>query len=297
MKTILYATDCIPNAASTLKYAYRFSSIMKADLHILHVYNFPPINLSTIQHLESLKKRMHEERIELVKKYCAKHLKNEFHHKSITTHVVENHSISESILRLSKISSPDLIVVGMKDSHSSRGYFSGNIATSLLAKIEVPLLIVPNNMSYNAISTIVYATDFEQEDILSIQKLIEIASPFEALIEIVHVYEMDKYIARENMEKFKNRLLKQVSYPEISFRTIVSSKIKSGLLSVLNNEKASMLAMLEREHKWGLNNLFHKDLVKAMEATVAIPLLVFGKKSTNLKKVNVASKKKILAKF
>lgn len=286
MKTILYATDCTKNDTSSLKYAYRFSSIMKADLHILHVYDFPPTNHSTIQPLESLKKRMNEEKIELVKKYCAKHLKNEFDHKSITTHVVENNSISESILRLSKISSPDLIIIGMKDSHSKRGYFSGNIANSLLDKIEVPLLIVPNNITYNVISTIVYATDFEQEDVLSIQKLIEIASPFEALIEIVHVYEMDKYVARENMGKFKNLLLKQVSYPEITFKTIVSGKIKSGLLSVLNNEKASMLAMLERKHNWRLNNLFHKDLVKAMEATVTIPLLVFGKKNTNLKKVN-----------
>lgn len=283
MKTILYTTDCSSNAASTLRYAHRISSFMKANLHILHVYDFPPINLSTIQPLESLKKRMHEEQTELVKKYCAKHLKNEIRQKPITIHVVENNSISESILRLSKILSPDLIIIGKKDSHSTRGYFSGNIADSLLDKIEVPLLIVPNDMNYNALSTIVYATDFEQEDILSIQKLIEIARPFEALIEIVHVYEMDKNLAQENMGKFKNMLLKQVSYPEITFRSILSSKIKSGLLSVLNKEKASMLAMLERKHNWGLNNLFHKDLVKDMEATVEIPILAFNKHSTKIK--------------
>lgn len=297
MKTILYATDCTKKDACSLKYAYRFSSILKAELHILHVYDFPSTYHSTIQPLEPLKKRMHKERIELVEKYCAKHLQNEFYHKTITTHVVENNSISESISRLSKILSPDLIIIGMKDNHSNRGYFSGNIADSLLGKIEVPLLIVPNDMTYKVISTIVYATDFEQEDILSIQKLIEIASPFEALIEIVHVYEMDKYIARENMEKFKNTLLKQVSYPEITFRNIVSSKTKSGLLSVLNNEKASMLAMLERKHNWGLNNLFHKDLVKDMEANVKIPILAFNKHSTKIKlqNANADNTKNVLA--
>ena len=286
MKTILYATDCSSNTASTLKYAYRFSSILKAELHILHVYDFPPINLSLIQPLDSLKKRMHEEQIDLVKKYCTKHLKNEFCQKPITFHVVENNSISDCVLRLSKILSPDLIITGMKNSHSTRGYFSGNIANSLLDKIEVPLLIVPNNMTYNVLETIVYATDFEEEDILSIQKLIEIAKPFKALIEIVHVYEMDKYIAQENMENFKNSLLKQISYPEITFKSIVSSKIKSGLLSILNNEKASMLAMLERKHDWGLNNLFHKDLVKDMEATVEIPILAFNKHSAKKKLQN-----------
>ena len=283
MKTILYATDCTKNDAYSLKYAYRFSSIMKADLHVLHVYDFPPMNLATIQPLESLKKRMHKERIELVKKYCEKHLKNEFYHKPMTTHVIENNSISESISRLSKILGPDLIIIGMKDNHSTRGYFSSNIADSLLDKIEVPLLIAPNDMTYNVPSTIVYATDFEQEDISSIKKIIEIASTFEALVEIIHVYEMDTYTAQENMDKFKNILLNQISYPEITFRSILSSKIKTGLLSVLNNEKASMLAMLEREHDWEFNNLFHKGLVKDMEATVSIPLLVFRKKKNKFK--------------
>ena len=74
------------------------------------------------------------------------------------------------------ISDIDLIVnttsLGMKDNHSTRGYFSSNIADSLLDKIEVPLLIAPNDMTYNVPSTIVYATDFEQEDISSIKKII-----------------------------------------------------------------------------------------------------------------------------
>lgn len=297
MKTILYATDCTLNAASTLRYAYRISSIIGADLHILHVYDFPPINFSTIHPMESLKKRMHKEQIELVEKYCAKYLKNEFCKKPITTHVVENNSISESIMRLSKVSNPDLIIIGMKDKQSTRGYFSGNIADTLLNTIEVPLLIVPNNMPYKMLSTIVYATDFEQEDILSIQKLIEIARPFEAVIEVVHIYETDKPQVQKRMEKFKSTLLKQISYPEITFRNIASTKIKSGLLSVLNNEKASMLAMLERKHDLSLNNLFHKDLVKDMEGSVKVPLLAFNKNSTKIKlqNANAASTKNVLA--
>jgi nucleotide-binding universal stress UspA family protein len=270
---------------------------MNLDMHVLHVYDFPPINLSTIQPLESLKRRMFEERTKLVKKYCAKHLKNEIAQKPINTHAVENDSISESIFSLSKTLNPDLIIIGKKDSYSTRGYFSSNIADSLLDKIEVPLLIVPNNMHYTVPSTIVYATDFEPEDIISIQKLIKIARPFEALIEIVHVYEMDKHLEQEEMAKFKIELLKQVSYPEITFRSILSSEIKSGLISVLNNEKASMLAMLERKHNWGLNNFFHKDLVKDMEATVEIPILAFNKNSnkTKLQNANAIVSKQVLA--
>ncbi len=297
MKTIIYATDCTTNDASSLQYAYRFSSIMNAELHILHVYPFPPISFSTIKSSGALRKSFQKEQKEILTQYCETHLKNEFRQKPITTHAVENVSIADCILDLSKRLLPDLVILGMKDSHSNRGYFSGNIANELLDKIEVPILIVPNNISYNGFSTILYATDFEEEDFLSIQKIIEIARPFEALIEIIHVFEMDKYPARERMEKFKEALLKQVSYPEIVFRTIASGEVKSGLLSVLNNENANMLAMLERKHNWSLSNLFHKDLVKDMEANVAIPILAFSKHSdkTKLQNSNASVTKNMLA--
>ena len=295
MKTILFATDCTSNAASILKYAYRFSSIMKADLHILHVYNFPPIGLSTIQPIESLKKRIHDEQIEVLKKYYTKHLKNEFCHKTIITHVVENSSVSESILRLSNILNPDLIMVGTKSEQNLRGLFAGNIANELLDNIDIPLLIVPKDVSIEKFSTIIYATDFEQEDFVAIQKLVEVAKSLEAFIEIIHVYKLDQTVAKNNMEMFSRSLSKKISYPEITFRTIASTKIKSGLLSVLNGEKASMLAMLERNQSWSFTSLFHKDLVKDMEATINIPILAFNKRTTDIELETVSQVKRELA--
>lgn len=297
MKTILYATDCTSNDISVLKYAYRFSAMMKADLNVLHVYNFPPINNSIIQPLTTLKKRNQKEQKDILDTYCATHLKNEFRLKLIKTHVVENNSITNGILDISKMLSPDLVILGMKKNHSNRSYFSGNIGNMLLDKTETPIMIIPKGLIYNPLSIIVYATDFEESDIISIQKLIEIARPFHALIEIVHVFESKLDYTKENMEQFKKTLLKQVSYPEITFRNIASSKIKFGLLSVIENEKANMLAMLERNRSWSFNSLFHKDLVKDMETKVAIPILAFNKKSTPLKlqNANATYTKNVLA--
>ncbi len=275
MKTIIYATDCSSNTVSALRYAYRFSLTMKADFHVLHVYDLPPINFSTINSKKILRRHMQEEQKDLVKSYCAKHLKNEFHQKSIIIHAIEDISITNSILELAETIQADLVILGMKDSHSTRGFFSNNIADSLLDKIEVPLLILPNDVAYSSLSTIVYATDFEKEDILSIQRLTEIASPFSALIEVIHVFKIDQYEAKEKMEKFKNRLLKQISYPEITFKIIASGKVKSGLLNTLKNEKADLLAMLERREKNNFTLFLNKDLIKEMEASVSVPLLAF----------------------
>ncbi|SFZ92334.1 Nucleotide-binding universal stress protein, UspA family [Flaviramulus basaltis] len=275
MKRIIYATDCSANTSSALCYAYRFSSIMKADLHVIHVYDLPPINFLTIHPKEILKNRVLQEKKEMIKKYCEIHLKNEFRKKPITIHAIEGDSITDSILNLSNIILPDLVILGMKDRYSTRGYFSNNIANDLLNKIEIPLLIVPNGVGYNNLSTIVYATDFETQDIQSIKKLEEIAKPFSALIEIIHVFETDEDSTRENMEKFKSLILKNVSYPEITFKIIASGKIQSGLLSILKRENANLLVMLERKHNNFFNLLSDNDLVKKMETSVSIPILAY----------------------
>jgi nucleotide-binding universal stress UspA family protein len=275
MKSIIYATDCSKNSIQALRYAYRFSLIMNANFHVLHVYDLPPVNLAVINSKKILKKHMQEEQKNLVENYCAKHLKHEFRQKPIHIHVSEGASIAKHILSLSEKLKPDLVILGMKDHHSTRGYFSGNIANSLLQKIKSPLLIVPNNVSYNSISTIIYATDFEEKDIDSVKRLIEIAKPFSALIEVVHVYKKNKTEAKAKMEKFKNIVLQQSSYPEITFNTIASEDIKSGLLNAVKNEKASLVAMLERKQSHNFSLFIDKDLVQEIEESVSVPVLAF----------------------
>ncbi|WP_147676112.1 universal stress protein [Algibacter pacificus] len=279
MKTILYATDCTKNDASALKYIYRFSCIMKADLHIIHVYDLPPVSVSVVHRSEILKQNVNLELKKVVINYCKEHLKHEYTDNGINIHAVEHASVENGIVDLSKKLSPDLVVIGIKDQNSHRGIFSSNIANALLDKIEIPIMMVPNGLIYTSISTIIYATDFEKEDILPIKKLIEIVRPFKALIEIVHIYRTDTTTAKEKMERFKEVFLEQISYKEITFRTVASTKVKSGLLSVIDNENASMLAMLERKHHLNFDNIFHKDLVKDLEDSIAVPILAFHKGS------------------
>lgn len=283
MKTILYATDCTKNDASALKYVYNFSRIIKADLHIIHVYDLPPVSVSVIQRSDVLRKNINLELKNVVVKYCEAHLGSDFRKIPITIHAVEDVSVEDAIINLSNKLAPDLVMLGIKDANSHRGWFSSNIANVLLDKIEVPIMMLPNGLIYHNISTIIYATDFDQKDVYPIKSLVDIVRPFEALLEIVHVYRTDTTTAKERMEQFKEMLLKQISYQDIRFKAIAADKTKMGLLSVIDNEKASMLAMLERKHHLSLDNLFHKDLVKDMEPKVTVPILAFSKQSAKIK--------------
>lgn len=278
MKTVLYATDCTRNSAPALRYAYRLSSAMDAELHVFHVYELPPVTVATIRPPQQLEERLHQEQKEIVTNYCATHLKNELYLNPIRVQVVESNFVAKSILSTVRTFKPDLVIVGMKDAYTLRGIFSGNIANELLNKIDIPLLVLPNDMYYHGLSTLIYATDFEETDIYALGSLVKIAESYGALIKVVHIPLKNESDADQHMRWFENEVRQRISYPEIVFNVSDAEDVESGLHSHIRKERADMLAMMEREHSSIYDKLFHRDLVRTMEGEVSIPLLAFNQK-------------------
>ncbi len=276
MDTILYATDCNKNSISTLNYAKNLSETLKARLIVFHIYDIPPVRTSNIRSAEQLHKLAMIEQREILENYCIKNLNQNLSNSQLTYEVAQNSSISKGIIdRISK-ANIDLLVIGMKDEHSTRGFFSGNIANKLIEKKLCPILIIPPNFSYKSLKKIAYASDFESADIIAIEKLAAIAERYNAVIEVVHIPTMDEYTAMQQMEWFKELLKVQVAYKKISFHMVLANSIEQGLRMHIRDEHADILGMLERENNGLFATFFNKDIVKKMETLVTIPILCFN---------------------
>ena len=279
MKSILYATDRSRHATPALRYAYNLSQALGAKLIVLSVFDVPPIAVSTIRTPVQLKKMATEEQMMLLHNYCSRYLKDRMN-PDITLDVVDSPTISEGILKRTKEHRPDLLILGMKDEHTLRGYFSGNIASAILNECQCPVLMVPNQFRYRKLKTLVYATDFEERDIKAIEKLSDFAAPYEAEIRVVHIPTKEEYAGMEQMEWFKEMLDQQVDYPHIKFHMIFADNIQEGLSIYTKDLNADLLAMLERENSRSFfSKLFHRDHVKVMESRSSIPLLSFSEMS------------------
>lgn len=283
MKTVLYATDCTRNSTPALRYAYRLSSAMDAELHVIHVYELPPVTVATIRPPKQLKEKLHQEQREIVTNYCSTHLKNELYLDPVKIQVVESNFVAKSILSAVWTLEPDLVIVGMKDEYTLRGIFSGNIANELLNKMDIPLLVLPNDIYYHGLSTLIYATDFEEADIYALSSLVKIAESYGALIKVVHIPLKTESDSDQYMRWFEREVRQRISYPEIVFSMSEAEDVESGLHSYIRKEHADMLVMMEREHSSIYDKLFHRDLVRTMEGEVSIPLLAFNQKRIRLK--------------
>ncbi|MBM1106568.1 universal stress protein [Aurantibacter crassamenti] len=276
MKSILYATDCSKHDTDTLQYAFEMCQQLKASLTLLHIYSIPPVHLSTIRSHKHLTSNIHDEQLKVLKDYATKQLAQSSNKVEINFEVVENISVSEGILSKIEEVSPDILLVGMKDEHTARGVFSGSIAKALLESVNCSLLIVPSNIKFKNIGSILYASDFEEDDIIAIEKLVELAQPFNAKINIVHIAAKDEYPEEQLMEWFKELLQQKVTYQKISFEVISNDKIYEGLRNYISTNNPDIIALLEREEIGFFNKLFHKDLTKKFESNISIPMLTFN---------------------
>ncbi|MET6990048.1 universal stress protein [Sediminicola arcticus] len=275
MKTIFYATDRTVNSAPALRYAYELSSRLGTQLVVFNTHKMEPIRVMVSRPPEQIEYHVIKEQKEILKSYCAKHLKGGLEGKNIIFHVVANDSVTAGIKENSKNLSADIVIIGRKDKHTDRGLFVGDIGKSLVENLSCPLLIVPNSGA-KPISKILYATDFMEFDIEAIKKLVPIAEAMNAKVHLIHISTEKEYAGKEQMEWFKDMLQDQVEGENLNFKLIFSDTIDRELKNQVEQIGADLLVLLHREEKGFLNKMFHTSMVKKLEGHITIPLMSFN---------------------
>jgi|TARA_R110000737_G_scaffold352828_2_gene400568 nucleotide-binding universal stress UspA family protein len=277
VKTILYATDYSENSVAALKYAYKMSKQMGTRLVVTHVFDYPTV-LGTVGldepflHLEESAFKSHRLKLE---KFCEEHLGSVWKVPNIQLEAVENKSVIKGIISVATEWHAYLIVIGMKGGSVLREMIMGSTTNHLIEKGPCPILCIPSDASHVPIKNIVYATDFEEEDVYAIRKLAEMADQLDAHIHVVHISTKEEYKGEMQMEWFKEMLHKKVTYKRMDFELLSTEDVFNTLRIYLGDKNADLMVMLERKHKSIIKKWFHQDLVKKMESYGRVPLLSF----------------------
>ncbi|RXP63579.1 universal stress protein [Lutibacter sp. HS1-25] len=277
MNTILHATDFSENAIAALKYAHALSLKTNASLYVIHVFDMSSLSSDLNSDFLLPPKATFEQKREKLKQFCKTHLENQDLTKQLKMIAVENKNSATGIISKALEINPSLIVTGAKGESTFEELLTGNnTVKQLIEKAPFPVLTIPKDITLNQLETLVYATDFEEEDINAIFKLSQIAKIFDATIKIVHVSSKNESYGQQEMEWFKELINEKITYDKLDFDLIFSEDIYDILKIYLTKINADLLAMLERSKKDFIKKIFHQDLVKKMEYTSAIPLLSYN---------------------
>ena len=281
MKSILYATDYSMASVSALRYANSLSQTLNMRLVLTHVYDlpsvlgtqlqapFPDLRKDTTNHEQKKLSEFYEEYID---ELAARP-------PEVVFEPVENMSVLSGIISKSTDWHVSMIVVGMKGENAIRDLVMGSTAKKLIDKAPCPVLTVPADHRYEQLTDLVYATDFEVEDLRALEKLAVLAKAWNALIRVVHVTMDKEYAGTAQMEWFKEMVAQKIDYDRIHFEVLKSDNIIHSLRDYSVSQHAGMIAMLERIQKGASKKIFHRDLVKQMASNSRLPLLSFNERN------------------
>ena len=276
MKTILCAVDYSESAVTALKYAHALSTKIAAKLFVIHLFDFPTLGSHLDEPFFLLEEETSKKQQAKLKKFCKSHFGNDLRKMNIETEAIEDSSVVDGIVSKAVELQAYIIVTGMKGEHKFKDFIMGNTTRQLLGKAPCPVLAIPEDVVLGEIKTVVYATDYEKEDIYAINKLTEIVKPFKSNIKIVHISEEDEYDGELSMDWFKELLKQQVHYKKIDFKAVSSDDIFDSLKTYLEDVDADLVVMMEREKTGFIKKMFHRDLVKRMESFGNIAFISFN---------------------
>ena len=281
MKSILYATDFSMASVSALRYANSLSHALNMRLVITHVYDlptvlgtqlqapFPDLRKDTTGHEEKKLSEFYEEYIDEMADRPSE----------IIFEPIENMSVLSGIIAKSTDWHVSMIVVGMKGENAFKDLVMGSTAKKLIDKAPCPVLTVPADHRFEQLTDLVYATDFEVEDLKALEKLVVLAKAWNAHIRVVHVTMDKEYTGTSQMEWFKEMVARKIDYGRIHFEVLKSDNIIHSLRDYSVSQHAGMIAMLERIQKGATKKIFHRDLVKQMASNSQLPLLSFNERN------------------
>ncbi len=270
MRTFLVPTDFSENADTALYYAIELAKSEDAKIILLHIFTTPGINLvSTEKQSAKLKKESDNELQKLGLRI--KHAGGiDYEYFSVEGSAVK------VILDTIKEKKIDLLIIGTKgETKLSHALFGSNTA-KLIAQVECPVIAVPGGASFKPIKKITYATNYLYGDIFILKKVLKVAQPYQAQINILHISTKEEtpLAERESMEKFMTAVKSEINYFNLSFQMLHGKNIEEQLENYIHSGATDLIVMAT-DHRGAFEQIFSESLTKTLASKTNIPLMVF----------------------
>ncbi|MEN9444699.1 MAG: hypothetical protein RIS47_1589 [Bacteroidota bacterium] len=283
---ILVPVDFSAASANAVEYAVQIAAKLNADIKLLHVfYDAAVAPVSAVDSyayhvgfdvdLVEIENSAQREMDQFVKSINAK-FDLEALGVAVTSEILGG-SVEDVIIDEAESSKADLIIVGTQGVKENQNVIIGSIASYVVNEAAVPVLSVPSSAVFKGFpeaTSVMYVTNFEDTDYLTIRKLMRLMYPFEPRLFCVHVKtSVDDQWDEIRMESLKDHL--QLDYTGYEITTLIVEKenVLEAIEELQEREEIQLLAV-STHHKSIFEELFSPDLAQDMLTHTLKPLLV-----------------------
>ena len=273
-ENILIPTDFSVTATNATKHGMALATKTNANVYLLHAYHFPVMvdpngqMMYSGDFVQDYVKESEEKLVVLQKEAVALHPELEIKHLN------QEGFLADEVQSVCETKSIDLVVIGTKGASGIEEHVLGTNTALILESVQCPVLIIPEGASFKPYKRILFATNFQFDDIDVLLKIISLADLFEARIDVVHISDDPRKEEREL------DLLKEIGNQREPDKRITYSNIpvNNSTLETLNNyidRKGIDLVVMNSTGKSFLNKLFNGSLTEKMAYHTYVPFLAF----------------------
>ncbi|GAA4272853.1 universal stress protein [Aquimarina gracilis] len=277
MKRILIPTDFSANAWNTILYAMELYKNTPCEFHILNTYEVKPVQLiSTVSsqrvgHYYDAVKIESKEGLEMILEDISnsgpdpKHIFKTFSKSGSLLEIVAQMTVADHF---------DQIVIGTKGATGAKEIFLGSNTHRIIKNIECcPILVVPDDVFFENITNIAFATNFERVYYKSeITPILQLAKQQGATVRMIHVYDKPELdIVQTYNSTSLERYFKDIKH---DFHVIHNfSNLEKAIQSFIEELEVNLLVMINYEHSF-IERLTRESVIKKMTFHTTIPFLV-----------------------
>lgn len=282
-RSILVPTDFSDNALTATEFAFDLAQRLKSSIILLHILHIPVTQIQ--EDAMVLIERQNEKRADCYNSLnaLAEVLKKRFPAVEVKTEV-RSGFLADSVKEAVEDFSVDLVVMGTKGASGIKEFLVGSNTSHVLDQVSVPVFAIPNEIVQKPFSRILFATDFEFDDVDALEDVAKLAEAYDAEIKVVHVADENTMLNGNDdgrIDWLKEICEQRVKYDKMKFQLI--SKKENNLESInkiLKDYDADMVCM-SSSGKSLLKRLFNGSLTHKMVYHSEIPFMAYHVKAVN----------------
>ena len=284
-KKILIPVDISDYQINVLEYAFGIAGKTDAEVKLLYVYKDPTQEVP-VKYTTSWQEHERIEAVETYDKAQSNLLK--FRNKlkqQIDKKILENTKMhfmflkgrpENVIVAVCKRYKPDLVIMGPKGKDEKKSAFMGSVTTDVIENTKFPILTIPKSAKYKGLDliNIMYATDFNEADNTSLNRLLEIVAPYNTKIHCIHIDIENDPLIQGKVDELNQLFKKEYSDYNIQCKLFESSDLIKGFEDFTKNNNIDIISFSSPRQTL-FYKIFHPNKLKKMVSTSKIPMLVF----------------------
>lgn len=188
---------------------------------------------------------------------------------------------NETILIDEMVEKNEAHMLALEYKHVSGFWQKDTFVKEMMRSIRCPVWVVPEETEYKGLHHIVYATDYQEEDIPTLKRLINLTRSFAPEIEALHITDNLDFDERVRKTGFQQMLETRTGYQKISLTSLRYNNghdITDLINSYASRTKTDLIVVL-KENKNFLERIFHPSSSERMVEGAERPILVFHEKT------------------